>query len=94
MKLIEIEDHSGNFVINEQVIVCGKYTMGMQAVWLAFVLPLLCVLLTVITLTICFENELIGGLTGLFILFPYYMTLYLMRDKLKRKFVFMLSKNS
>ena len=91
-KLIEIEDHSGNFELNEQVWICGRYATGMQAVWLAFVLPLLLIVLVVTTGAILFENELIGGLAGLLILFPYYMILYLMRDRLKRKFVFTLSK--
>ena len=91
-KIIEIEDHSGNFELNEQVWVCGQYSMGMQAVGLAFVLPLLLIVLFITTGTILFENELIGGLAGLLILLPYYMILYLMRDKLKQQFVFTLSK--
>ena len=92
IKVIEIEDHSGNFELNEQVWICGQYSLGMQAVWLAFVLPLLLIVLFVTSGTIFLENEVMGGLAGLLILFPYYITLYLMRDKLKRKFVFTLSK--
>ena len=92
IKTIEIEDHSGNFTLNEQVVICGSYAMGMQAVWLAFVLPLLLIVSLVATGTILFENELIGGLAGLSVLFPYYIILYLMRNKLKQKFVFTLSK--
>ena len=89
---IEIEDHTGNFELNEQVWVCGQYAMGMQAVWLAFVLPLLLIVVFIAIGTLFFRNELLGGLAGLLILFPYYMVLYLKRDKLKQKFVFTLSK--
>ena len=92
IKVIEIEDYSGKFEINEQVRVCGQYTMGMQAVWLAFVLPLFLIVLFVAIGTFSFRNELIGGLAGLLILFPYYMILHLKRDRLKQKFVFTLSK--
>jgi sigma-E factor negative regulatory protein RseC len=89
---IEIEDHSGDFALNEQVLVGGQYAMGRQAVWLAFILPLFLVVLFVTLGTILFNNELLGGLAGLFVLLPYYMILYLNRDKLKKKFVFTLSK--
>ena len=89
---IEIEDHSGDFEINEQVLIGGQYAMGMQAVWLAFILPLFLVVLFVASGTILFNNELWGGLTGLSILLPYFIIIYLMRDKLKKKFVFTLSK--
>jgi len=53
---------------------------------------LLLIVSLVATGTILFENELIGGLAGLSVLFPYYIILYLMRNKLKQKFVFTLSK--
>jgi sigma-E factor negative regulatory protein RseC len=91
-KIIEIEDRSGKFEVNEEVMICGHYSMGLYAVWLAFVLPLLLLIIASATGTKLFENEIISGLTGLFILLPYYFMIYLMRSKLKKKFVFTLSK--
>jgi sigma-E factor negative regulatory protein RseC len=91
-KTIEIEDSSGKFAINEEVMICGQFAMGMQAVWLAFILPLLFIVLFVMLGTSVFQSELIGGLAGLLVLFPYYFIIYMMRDKLKKKFVFTLSK--
>ena len=90
--IIEIDDQSGQFAIDEEVLVCGQYSMGMYAVWLAFVLPLLLLVISAIAGTSLSGNEIIGGLAGLCILIPYYAILYLMRDRLKRKFVFSLSK--
>jgi sigma-E factor negative regulatory protein RseC len=93
MKTIEIEDRSGKFEIDEEVLICGHYSTGMYAVWLAFVLPLILIVLAAVAGTTIWGNEIAGGLTGLFILIPYYGMIYLMRDRLKRKFVFTLSKN-
>jgi len=91
-KLIEIEDNSGKFEINEEVLICGQYSTGMYAVWLAFVLPLFLLVTVSVTGTKLSGNEITGGLAGLFILIPYYFIIYLMRDKMKNKFIFTLSK--
>jgi len=90
--IIEIDDHSGKFEINEEVLVCGQCSTGMVAVWLAFGLPLLLLVSSAVAGTSLSGNEIIGGLAGLSILLPYYAILYLMRDRLKKKFVLSLSK--
>lgn len=92
-KIIEVEDYVGNFEINEEVFICGRYAMGIQAVWLAFILPLLCIVSVAAIGVKLFEDEVIGGLFGLSVLIPYYSIIYLLRDKLKKKFVFTLSKS-
>ena len=80
-KIIEVPDRSGRFHVNEEVIICGQNSMGLQAVLLAFVIPLVIVV-----------GAIVIGLTGLSLLLPYYCILYLMRDKLKRRFIFTLKK--
>jgi sigma-E factor negative regulatory protein RseC len=92
VKLIEVDDYSGKFHVNEEVRICGRASMGMQAVMFAFVLPLLLVVASLMAGIKLAGNEVTGGLAGLFILFPYYGSLYLMRNKMKKKFVFTLSK--
>jgi sigma-E factor negative regulatory protein RseC len=92
IKTVEVEDHTGSFLTNEEVLVCGRSAMGMQAVALAFVLPLLIMTVTLAAGIKLTGNELISGLSGLLVLLPYYGLIYLMRDKLKKKFVFTLSK--
>ena len=84
-KIIEVPDRSGRFRVNEEVIICGQNSMGLQAVLLAFVIPL------VIGTNLQWD-ETTSGLTGLSLLLPYYCILYLMRDKLKRRFIFTLKK--
>lgn len=91
-KIIEIPDRSGRFHVNEEVIICGQNSMGLQAVLLAFVIPLVIVVGAIVIGTNLQWDETTSGLTGLSLLLPYYCILYLMRDKLKRRFIFTLKK--
>ncbi|MBQ8531051.1 MAG: SoxR reducing system RseC family protein [Parabacteroides sp.] len=91
-KIIEVQDYSGKFHLNEEVQICGTTSLGMQAVLLAFVLPLILVFATIAIGTSMQWKETTSGLTGLFLLVPYYCLLYLSRDLLKKKFVFTLKK--
>lgn len=92
VKTIEIEDHSGKFKVNEEVNICGSYIMGLQAVLLTFVVPLFLILFTLFVGSSITGNEILGGIISLSILLPYYSILYLVRNKLKKKFTFSLSK--
>jgi sigma-E factor negative regulatory protein RseC len=92
VKLIEIVDKSGKFKENEDVIICGRSSLGLLAVLFAFVLPLVLVISMVVIAIRLGWGEAAGALSGLLSLVPYYSILYLMRDKLKRKFVFTLEK--
>ena len=91
-KIIEVSDNSGRFHKNEEVLLCGQSSLGMQAVLLAFVLPLIVVVMTIVIGTSMQWEETTSGLTGLLLLVPYYCILYFLRDKLKRRFIFTLKK--
>jgi sigma-E factor negative regulatory protein RseC len=94
-KTIEVEDYSGNFSLNEQVSVGLRQSQGMTAVLLVFVVPLALVVLVLAAAgAISGGNEIIAGLAGLSALIPYCGIIWLMRNKLKKKFVFTLSKIS
>ena len=75
--------------------------MGLQAVLLAFVIPLVIVVGAIVigtnlqwdeTGTSMQWEETTSGLTGLLLLVPYYCILYFLRDKLKKRFIFTLKK--
>lgn len=91
-KIIEVTDNSGQFHKNEEVLLCGQSSLGMQAVLIAFVLPLIIVVMTVVIGTSMQWEETTSGLTGLLLLVPYYCILYFLRDKLKKRFIFTLKK--
>lgn len=48
-KIIEVPDNSGKFHINEEVQLCGQSSLGLQAVLLAFVFPLIIVFAAIVT---------------------------------------------
>ena len=91
-KIIEVSDCSGAFQVNEEVLLCGKSSLGLQAVVLAFVIPLIIVFTTIAFGTYMQWEETTSGLTGLLLLIPFYCILYILRDKLKKRFVFTLKK--
>lgn len=91
-KVIEIFDNSGMYSPDEQVVILMQSSMGIQAVIIAFAIPLILVVLAVIAGIKISGDEAVGGLAGLAILIPYYLILYVLRDQLKKKFVFKLSK--
>lgn len=94
VKIIEVPDNSGRFHINEEVQLCGQSSLGLLAVLLAFVLPIIIVVAAIATGTNMQWEETTSGLTGLLLLVPYYCILYLLRDKLKRRFIFTLKKHN
>lgn len=91
-KIIEVPDRSGQFSVNEEVVLTGETRLGMEAVVLAFVIPLVIVVAMVAIGFSLGWDESLSGLIGLTLLIPYYGLLYLLRDRLKRRFVFTLRK--
>lgn len=92
VKIIEVNDNSGKYRVNEEVMLCGRSSLGLQAVLLAFVIPIILVVAAIVAGTYMQWDETTSGLTGLLLLVPYYCILYLLREKLKRKFIFTLKK--
>lgn len=91
-KIIEVLDNSGRFKVNEEVIICGQSSLGLKAVLLAFIIPLIIVVATIVAGTGMHWSDTTSGLTGLLFLLPYYCILYFLRDKLKKQFIFTLKK--
>ena len=91
-KIIEVYDDSGKFNIHEDVIVSTQTSMGHLAVIIAFLIPLALVVATIFVGIKITGDEGISGLIGISVLIPYYFILYIFKDKLKRNFVFTLSK--
>ena len=91
-KVIEVSDLSGSFTLQEKVIVTVRQSMGLFAAFIAYVMPLLFVIIAIIAGIYATGSEALGGLIGLSTLLPYYFILYLLRDKMKKKIIFSLSK--
>lgn len=91
-KIIEVPVHPETFRVQEEVWIEGQSSMGLKAVFLAFVVPLILLLVAIIAGTRLQWGETASGLTSLILLGFYYGILYLIRDKLKKRFIFTLKK--
>lgn len=93
-KVVDIYVNSSeNYAIGEQVNVCASETMGRNAVILAFVIPLI-VMIICITLSIRYLkiNELISIAISLMFLALYYWILSISKKRISKKFSFWIEK--
>ena len=80
------------FGVGETVILTFAEQTGMRAVMLAFVVPFLIVVAAVFGCSLFTDSEPLMAMTGILFLIPYYIILYLLRDRLKAKFTFRVEK--
>ncbi len=94
-KIIDINDYTGDYSINQQVVIEGKESIGYRAVWWAFVLPLLIlVAMLVLAATVWNMAEIPSALLSMAALAPYYLMLYFLRDKMQKTFRFTIKKEN
>ncbi len=91
-RIIEVTANQSRYNIGDQVKVVLKQKLGYVALLLGYVIPFFVV---VFTLVICLKLGVSEGISGLFsvlILIPYYITVYLFRNKIKKEFNFEIEK--
>ena len=93
-KIVEVEGAVGEYAIGERVVVLLEQGSGLKAVFLAYIVPLVLVLLSLVIGLRIFNREYLAGLLALGALMPFYFGLYLMRNKLKSSFRLSLRKQS
>ena len=92
-KIIDIDNYTGAYNLNDEVLIMGKESMGYQAVWWAFVLPLLIVITLLILSTTAWQmQEISAALVSMATLLPYYLVLYFFKDRMKKNFNFAIKK--
>lgn len=90
-KLIDVPSEIG-YEIGEEVWVLLKRTMGLKAVWIAYVLPLILVIITILSLSALHVAELTCGLASIGVMALYYLAIYCLRNKLKNEYTFYIKK--
>lgn len=85
-KELDIECNPYDFQLGQRVMVHLKSSQGMNALFLGYVLPFLVLLTAMIVVSQLTSNEGIIGIAALASLVPYYSVLYLYRNKIKKKF--------
>jgi len=91
-KEVEVTSQQGNFTVGETVILVMKQSLGYSAILIAYIYPFLLVLLILFATTASGLDELSSGLLSLSILLPYYLTISLIKNKLRKKFTFSIRK--
>lgn len=88
-KIIEVH---GRYDIKsgEQVTILMKQTMGYLALFLGYLFPGIAVVAVLITMISIKVPELYAGLISLSILLPYYTLLFIIRERINKKFTFTL----
>ncbi len=75
----------------QEVTVGGETSLGLKAVFWAFVCPFVVMLAALfVSMSVSGNNEPLSALVALCMLIPYYIGLYACRKRLKRTFVFTL----
>lgn len=88
-KVVEISDaHHAELTVGTPVTVAMKRTTGLKAVLYGYLLPFVLLLTTLFVAMGYYGNESKAGLLALAILLPYYLVLYMLRDKMKKRFEF------
>ena len=91
-KEVFVENDGGNYQIGETVELLGRTSTGLLAVLLAFVIPFLLILLSLIVLQRVVTSEAVSALISLSLLMPYYLILSLFNKKLEKKLQFYIQK--
>ena len=92
-KLIDVFDVNASYQIGEEVVLLGTTSMGMQAVLLAFGVPLVILIVALgVTMHLTDGNALASSLVGLLSIVPYYFAIHFNKDKLKKTFSFTIEK--
>ena len=92
-KMVDVLDSSGQFKLNERVLLIGKTSIGYKAVLWAFVIPIIIMVGAIFAATSVWHvGELQAALAALITLVPYYAFLYLLRHKMGEKLAFTIKK--
>ncbi len=98
VKVVEVAQDittlSEDYQVGEKVNVVMSPSMGLQAIWLAYVIPLIVLLASILVFHLCKAGELVMGLGTLGIVAVYYFGVWLFRNKISRIFIFSIEKQA
>ncbi len=92
-KEVEVFNNSSQIQLNESVTIQLNRSLGLRAVFIAYVLPFILMML-VLLISSEFAKEWIAGLLSILVLIPYYSILFLMKNSFKETFKFSILKST
>ena len=79
--------------VGDEVVVAMSERNGRDAVIIAFVIPLVILILAMVVVRSLTGNDGYAALAGVLSLLPYYLAVFLVRGRLARKFAFVIDDN-
>ncbi len=96
VKVVEIAQDistlAADYQVGERVNVVMSSAMGTQAVWIAYVIPLIVLMASILVFSLCGAGEVTMGLGSLGIVALYYLGVFLFRNKISKIFIFSIEK--
>ena len=83
-------DPYASYNVGDEVVLCTKMSMGMKAVWISYVVPLIILMILILSLSEIFDSQLLCGLASLGGVAVYYFIIWLFRSRLQNEFGFYL----
>jgi len=88
-KIVEVyDDNSKLFSVGDNVVVMASTKVGLFAVFLSSVIPLFLLIVTLATVLAITNNEVYAALSSIGILIPYYIILYIFKDRIRSRLSF------
>lgn len=87
--MVPTDPYAGHQV-GDKVTVMTKMSMGLKAVWISYVIPLLILMILILSLSEIFESQMLCGLASIGGVAVYYFVIWLLRDRLQNEFGFYL----
>ena len=90
-KELTIDCAPSEYKVGQMVLVRLKTSQGFHALFLGYILPLIVLIAAVVVAISITNNEGLSGLIGLASLVPYYLILFLLKNKIKNKFTYVVN---
>lgn len=87
-KTVEVPTEVGGPAPGEEVTVILRRTMGYKAVWLAYVVPVFLLMVSVLVFSYAGASELVTGLASIGVVGVWYLVIFLFRRRLAGGYAF------
>lgn len=88
IKVVDVYGENKGYRVGDSVIIVASNSVGKRAVILGFVIPFLILLISVFLVSFLTGNEPLAALVSILSLVPYYLILFLLKDKIREKISF------
>lgn len=91
-KEIDVPITTGIFSVGEHVVILMNRSLGFKAVGIAYLIPFIILITSLSILNSLQIKEILTGIISMGLLIPYFIILYILRNKLNSTFSFSLKK--